>query len=267
MYAKLFARITESSLMEEPVDVRYVFVMLLAICDSTGHVIGTDIAIARRINLPVAEFVRCAEALLAPDPHSNSKEEEGRRIVHSQQERGYRVVNYLTYRDMKTVEQRREYMKNYMKQRRDAQRVKQPVNTRKLPLAQLGHAEAEVDAEGKANAEALSCASKSRCESLPEIPEVIRNDIFTAKWAEFVQHRRQMGKKLTPLAARNLLNRLAERPGQAVSAIDQCITRSWQAFQWEWIDKDAPPPKNGKHSISENIKVPIWDPMANESRA
>lgn len=149
MFAKLFSRITESSLMEEPLEVRYVFVMLLAICDSTGHVIGTDVAIARRMNVSPESFRKCAEALMQPDSDSNSKVEEGRRIVASQGERGYHVVNYLTYREMKTTEQRREYMKAYMKQRRETQRVKQGVNKRKQKVAVLGHAEEEAEEEKK----------------------------------------------------------------------------------------------------------------------
>jgi hypothetical protein len=150
MFAKLFSRITESSIMEEPLEVRYSFMMLLAMCDPTGHVIGTDIAIARRMNLPVVEFRKCVEALMQPDPDSNSKEEEGRRVTLSTGERGYFVVNYLTYRDMKTEENRREYMRDYMRKRREAEAVascKQPVKRVKPELAPLGHAEGELTAE------------------------------------------------------------------------------------------------------------------------
>lgn len=164
--------------MEEPMNVRYTFMLLLAICDPTGHIIGTDVAIARRLNMPVPEFKACIAELMKPDPHSNSKEKSGRRVIRSQGERGYQVVNYLTYRDMKTPEQRRDYMRNYMREKRAksgeaAAAVKKtgedpqsaetspkndhptetevdglltPVNTCKLPLAMLGHADADADA-------------------------------------------------------------------------------------------------------------------------
>jgi hypothetical protein len=153
MFAKLFSRITESSLMEEPLEVRYVFVMLLAMCDPTGHVIGTDVAIARRMNMPLSDFQRCAATLMRPDPDSNSKEHEGRRIIPSEGERGYLVVNYLTYRDMKTEENRRDYMRDYMRKRRESEAVasgKHPVKRVKPPLAQLGHAEGELTVEEEA---------------------------------------------------------------------------------------------------------------------
>lgn len=152
MYAKLFSRITESSLMEEPINVRYTFVLMLAIADPEGYVIGTDVAIARRLNMPLAEFEKCLETLLAPDPHSNSKLLNGVRLVNSDGERGYKIVNYTTYRDLKSPEDRREYMRNYMRDRRKAEKELtlgndvNSVNNCKSPLAQLGQAEAEAEA-------------------------------------------------------------------------------------------------------------------------
>lgn len=147
MYAKLFSRITESSLMEEPVSARYTFMMLLAIADPTGHVIGTDVAIARRINLPVPQFQSDIGALMSPDENSNSKAEDGRRVVLSEGERGYKIVNYLVYRDMKNEDQKRAYMRDYMRSYRGG---KGSVKLCKTPLALLDHAEPDTKAEPKA---------------------------------------------------------------------------------------------------------------------
>lgn len=145
--------------MEEPLEVRYAFMMLLAMCDATGHVIGTDVAIARRMNMPVDEFQQCVAALMEPDPESNSKERDGRRVVNSEHERGYFVVNYLTYRDMKTEESKREYMKKYMQEYREKKRscktVKANSKNGKSELASVRHAEAEgeedANTEGDSN--------------------------------------------------------------------------------------------------------------------
>lgn len=150
MFAKLFSRITESSLMEEPLEVRYVFMMMLAMCDPTGHVIGTDIAVARRMNISEDEFRKCAESLMAPDPDSNSKEEDGKRITLSKGERGYFVVNYLTYRDMKTEIHKRDYMREYMRKRREAKALeegKPAVKRVSSKLASVKHVEEDGDLE------------------------------------------------------------------------------------------------------------------------
>jgi hypothetical protein len=120
MYAKLFSRITQSSLMEQDIKTRYVFMMLLAIADSAGDVIGTDIAIARTLNIPREDFEQAIAALMSPDPESNSPEEDGRRVVSSDAGRGYRIVNYTKYREIKTTEEKREYMREYMRRRRNS---------------------------------------------------------------------------------------------------------------------------------------------------
>src|SRR6266853_3076347 len=97
MYAKLMGRITESSLMEESIPVRYCFIMLLAVADPQGYAIGTDLALARRLNMPLDEFRECVVELMRPDPDSNSKEHDGKRLIESDGERGYWIVNYVKY--------------------------------------------------------------------------------------------------------------------------------------------------------------------------
>lgn len=151
MFVKLYSRITESSLMEQPIEVRYTFMMLLAIADPTGRVVGTDIAIARRINLPLLTFVNSVNSLKEPDPDSNSKEEDGRRVVSSDSERGYQIVNYQKYRNLKDENAKREYMRTYMRNRREAEKSVKSVNFCKDPLIDVTQAEAEAEAEVKTN--------------------------------------------------------------------------------------------------------------------
>lgn len=133
--------------MEQEIPVRFTFVMLLAIADPTGLVVGTDVAIARRLNMPLNQFLKCVNSLQQPDPDSNSKEEEGRRIAPSVGERGYRIINYVRYRNLKDEDDRRDYMRDYMRKRRC-------VNSGKPELAQLTQAEAEAEAEAEGGASA-----------------------------------------------------------------------------------------------------------------
>lgn len=140
MYAKLMSRITESSLMDEEIPVRYCFVMLLAIADPHGYVVGTDVAIARRLNMPLADFKHCLHQLMQPDPDSNSMEHEGRRVIDSDCERGYYLVNYTKYRDTRDEEERRKYMKEYMRKYRESKGVTH-VNNGKQRKPQLAKEE------------------------------------------------------------------------------------------------------------------------------
>ena len=177
MFAKLFARITESSLMEEDIPTRYVFMALLAIADPKGYVIGTDVALARRLNMSLPDFQAVIARLMAPDPESNSKEEEGRRIVPSDGERGYRLVNYLKYRNTRDEDARREYQRHYRANYRAEGRDKaRPVNIGQLGQPQSTQAEAEAEAEQERGAVAPSPSALpgevEQWNSHPELPAV-----------------------------------------------------------------------------------------------
>lgn len=81
-------------------------------------------------------------------------------------------------------------------------------------------------------------------------PGLSAQEGFDKTWGEFIQHRREIGKKLTPLAAQRILTSLLERPGAAVDAINIAIRRGWQGFEWAWIDRDQHPGGNGKSGKS-----------------
>lgn len=155
MYAKLFSRIAQSSLMEEDIETRYCFMMLMAIADSGGDVIGTDVALARTVNLPLDVFRRCIVALMAPDPDSNSQVHDGRRVVLSESGRGYLIVNYCTYRAIKTADEKKAYMREYMARRRKAERGNDvaDVNICKNVLNGVTHAEGEAESEAEGEEE------------------------------------------------------------------------------------------------------------------
>jgi len=61
------------------------------------------------------------------------------------------------------------------------------------------------------------------------MPNTLNNPAFRAAWADWEQHRRELKKKLTPLAAKRLLSRL-ENWGEvrAIAAIAYSIERGWQ---------------------------------------
>ncbi len=123
MYAKLFSRITESSIIEESVTTRWVFVALLAIADQDGTVIGTDVAIARRINVELEDFQSSMKVLMSEDKDSNNPEYQGRRVLPSEGERGYFLTGYGKYKSIKTEEERRSYMRQYMHEYRSKNHV------------------------------------------------------------------------------------------------------------------------------------------------
>ena len=67
---------------------------------------------------------------------------------------------------------------------------------------------------------------------------------FGLIWLEFEKHRKNLRKPLTERAAMIILNRLLERPADAITALNLVLEKGWQSFDWEWIDKERPPTAN-----------------------
>lgn len=104
-FTKLFAGIVFSTVWREEMHVKIVWVTMLALADRNGHVSASvpGLADAARVTIP-----QCREALqrlMAPDPDSRSKEHEGRRVEEI--DGGWRLLNYLKYRELASTDERR----------------------------------------------------------------------------------------------------------------------------------------------------------------
>ncbi len=77
-------------------------------------------ALVCRTRLPDLMVREAILALESPDPHSRTKDFDGRRIIPIDPERGWgwRIVNYQKYSEIKSEFARKEYMRGYMKKRR-----------------------------------------------------------------------------------------------------------------------------------------------------
>jgi hypothetical protein len=86
-----------SSIMEEEIHVRFVFVACLVLADQNGEFRATRGFLSRFANIPQELADEAIEILQKEDPESTSKEEDGRRLVSTGQNT-WRVVNYVRYR-------------------------------------------------------------------------------------------------------------------------------------------------------------------------
>lgn len=114
MFAKIFTQIFDSTIAENWKH-RHVFMDLLVLADIDGVVNMTVEAIARRTNLPLDMVRESIESLSSPDPSSQNREHEGRRLVPIEDGRdwGWRIVSYQHYRKIRDEEQRRQYHRDY----------------------------------------------------------------------------------------------------------------------------------------------------------
>jgi len=232
MYAKLFSRIAQSSLMEEDVKTRYIFMMLLALADSHGDVIGTDVAIARMMNISKNEFVEGAQRLMQPDADSNSPAYDGRRIILSEAGRGYKLVNYLNYRAIKSDDEKREYMREYMKKRRASSRqLEENVKSVKLckyQLTDVTHTEAEAEAD---------ILKLNTCATISDSDTILKE-----KKTRFIKPTRdqilEYGKTLIPIFAN--ADRFIDYYEANGWKVGKSPMKSWQAAVRNWNSKAKP---------------------------
>ena len=129
-HAKLYSSITQSSLWSETKEVRLLFISMLANCDATGFVEAALPGLARLSNLSLQETQAALLTLQSPDPeskdiHGDNPTADGRRVMKAKG--GWLLVNYIAYRNRRDDENRRDYMRDYMRLYR----------TCKLPLATL----------------------------------------------------------------------------------------------------------------------------------
>ena len=120
-YGKVFDFIFDSSINEEDISVRWVWIAAIVLSDENGILDMTPEALARRCNLPVRKVKAAIEQLSRPDPSSRSTESEGRRLVLLDENRpwGWLVVTKEDYIEMKDFSVEREKARERKKRQRD----------------------------------------------------------------------------------------------------------------------------------------------------
>ena len=119
MFAKVFYQIFESSISDDYL-VRHVFMDLLVLSDEDGVVDKTSKAISRITNVPLEVVEMAISKLCAPDPQSRTPDHDGRRLVLIDENRdwGWKIVNYLKYRQIRDEEARRISNRSYKRDQR-----------------------------------------------------------------------------------------------------------------------------------------------------
>jgi hypothetical protein len=118
VYGKLFASMYDGSLATVgPWEALVTFQQFVILADREGFVDMTHEAISRRTIIPLQIIRKGIEVLEQPDPQSRDEGNEGRRILRIADHRdwGWKIVNYAKYRAIRSADERREYMREYMR--------------------------------------------------------------------------------------------------------------------------------------------------------
>ena len=97
-FTKLVSDIVHSSIWNEPVEVRIVWITMLAVKDQNGYCRGDARTIARLANVSVEATQDALRRFQEPDPSSHTPDYEGRRIQAAPG--GWVVLNHDLYRGM-----------------------------------------------------------------------------------------------------------------------------------------------------------------------
>lgn len=125
MYGKIFTQMYEGTLASTgPWEALVTFQQLIVLANRHGEVDMTPDAISRRTTIPIEIIDKGLAALSQRDPDSRTPDEEGRRIQLIDPERawGWRIVNYEKYRKIRSEDERREYQRQFMANKRIRQK-------------------------------------------------------------------------------------------------------------------------------------------------
>ena len=119
-YTKLFSSIVTSTIWMEDDQTRIVWITMLAIADKNGEIHASIPGLARIAAVPVEGVERAIRKFLGPDPHSRTKDDDGRRIEPI--DGGWILLNHAKYRRMASKDERAEA--NAVRQKRFRNRIK-----------------------------------------------------------------------------------------------------------------------------------------------
>lgn len=94
----------------------------------------------------------------------------------------------------------------------------------------------------------LSQKSKQKPPETPINPLLLENPEFLPEWGFFIEHRKRLKKPLTGRAEQLILKKLSQHPRRAVEALQRCMEKGWQSFEWHYLDEQ---PRNGSGLIPQ----------------
>ena len=199
-YTKLFSEIIHSTIWAEPAHIKIVWVTLLAMADDRHEVRSSVPGLAKAAGVSLKECEEAIKCFMSPDKYSRSQEYEGRRIMEV--DGGWRLLNGEKYRKLRSVEERREYQKQWMADKRKKEKSS-TVKTKKAGI---------------------------------DVPPYISLEL----WSEWMDIRKKKKAVNSLTALKALLTQLEniEQNGKYTSneAITKAIENSWKSVKLEWLE-------------------------------
>lgn len=152
-FTKLFESILDSTVWQEDLHVKIVWITMLAMKDIDGVVHASIPGLAKRAGVTIPQCEDALDRFLAPDKYSRTKDHEGRRIEAV--DGGWVVLNHDKYRDLLDAEDQRVKAAARQQRKRDKEKAKseavdrhassRPVTPRHAESVTVRHADADAD--------------------------------------------------------------------------------------------------------------------------
>lgn len=241
-YAKLFSSILRSSIWTEPLETKIVWITMLAMSDRHGYVGASIPGIASAAGVPVDKAAEAIAKFLAPDEWSRSKDFDGRRIEEA--DRGWNILNYERFRDMRDEEARKEYERNRKREARQRKNVPDSLGTNRDTQGQTGtvpqspavsaHAEASASAQAAPEPEEKKAPRKRVFLVEVEKPA----DVMAELWEAWLAVRKRKSAPLTEVAWAGVLRETAKAGWHINEVVRKMAERNWQSVEADWLAKE-----------------------------
>ena len=119
-YTKLMRSLVASTIVEEPIATRWLWVVMMSQADAKGRVYASIPGLARIANISLAECETALERFQAPDKYSRTQDFDGRRIRTI--DGGWDLINHAKYSKTRNAEERNEYMAEHMREKRNKEK-------------------------------------------------------------------------------------------------------------------------------------------------
>lgn len=238
-FTKLVPEIVQSSIWNEPSDIRIVWITMLAVKDENGYVQGDARTIARLANVSQDASVAALDMFQKPDPYSHTPDDDGKRITAAPG--GWIVLNHEKYRIRDHRAEHAAYVREWRKNR-DMKKCDSQMNHPSASASASASEEDKSQREGTKFFEAFDQL----------IPEQLRDQRFVDQWHSWVQDRKARKRPITHHAAILQLAKLkAFGVEKAIRALGSAIERGWTGL----FDPD----ERGQASKPARQQLPQFD--------
>jgi len=145
-FTKLFNSILDSTIWQEPLETKIVWITMLAMVDRSGEVHASVPGLAKRAGVTLEQCESALLCLSSPDRYSRTKDHEGRRTREI--DGGWELLNHAKYRALLSAEERKEYNRKkqaeYRAEKKNVNDVSMTVNDN-VSNAHITDAESESD--------------------------------------------------------------------------------------------------------------------------